>query len=154
MSTIAESIKVLFENYSKDPISSIDKLPQSGSDRMYYRIKTAKKSFIATFNKNIKENKTFVSFSKTFKNAGAPVPEIYAVNDEGNIYIQQDLGDISLLSELEKYGYDDRLFELYKKSLKSLAALQINADKELDYNSCITSKEFGQQSILSDLLYF
>ena len=41
-----------------------------------------------------------------------------------------------------------------KKSLKALAHLQINGDKNLDYAQCITSKEFGQQAILSDLLYF
>ena len=31
---------------------------------------------------------------------------------------------------------------------------RINGDKNLDYAQCITSKEFGQQAILSDLLYF
>ena len=32
--------------------------------------------------------------------------------------------------------------------------MQIKGDKNLDYNKCITSKEFGRQAIISDLLYF
>ena len=74
------------------------------------------------------------------------------MNETGNIYIQEDLGNISLLHELESSGPSDTVFELYKKSLTALAHLQIKADKQLDYNRCITSKEFGQQAIMSDLL--
>src|SRR5205085_644190 len=117
MPTPAEEIKDLFKKYSQEPISSIDKLPQSGSDRMYFRIHTADRSFIATYNKNVRENKTFINFSRQFKGVNAPVPEIYAFNDEGTIYLQQDLGDISLLNELEKYGPDEYVFNLFKKSL-------------------------------------
>ena len=32
--------------------------------------------------------------------------------------------------------------------------MQIKSDKIIDYSQCITSKEFGQQAIMSDLLYF
>src|SRR5258708_4053788 len=38
--------------------------------------------------------------------------------------------------------------------LHALAHLQINGDKGLDYEQCITSTEFGKQAIVSDLLYF
>ncbi|MES1225328.1 MAG: RNase adapter RapZ, partial [Bacteroidota bacterium] len=54
----------------------------------------------------------------------------------------------------EEYGYNDDVYTLFQKSLKALAKLQIEGDKNLDYNFSITSKEFGRQAILSDLLYF
>jgi hypothetical protein len=40
------------------------------------------------------------------------------------------------------------------KAWKELARLQIRGDEGLDYSWTITSREFGKQAILSDLLYF
>ncbi len=155
MQQVTASIKELLQQYSNNPVSRIEKIPQSGSDRIYFRVYCSdEKTFIATYSNNIKENDAFIYFSKHFKKIGAPVPEIYAVNKEHNIYIQEDFGDESLLHVLELNGQDEVSFSLFKKSLKALAHLQINGDKNLDYAQCITSKEFGQQAILSDLLYF
>lgn len=154
MQQIINSIKTLFSQYSKAAITAIEKLPQSGGDRVYFRLLTDNGNFIATYNTNIKENNTFIAFSKHFKNVDCPVPDIYAVNEDATIYIQQDFGDASLLHELETIGHTDKVYALYQKSLKELANLQINGDKGLDYNLCITSKEFGKQAIIADLLYF
>ena len=156
---IVEEIESLFRSHSNAAIVSVTKLPQSGSDRVYFRLacvgdQDAQHSIIATYNKNVKENHTFINFSRHFKNEGAPVPEIFAVNKEYTIYLQEDFGDESLLSMLEKHGHNEYVYSLYKKSLKALAYLQINADRDLDYKWCITSREFGQQAILNDLLYF
>ena len=41
-----------------------------------------------------------------------------------------------------------------RQSLRQLARLQIRGDEGLDYSKTITSREFGKQAILSDLLYF
>jgi aminoglycoside/choline kinase family phosphotransferase len=154
MQDIIEDIKRLFVSFSDEPIISVGKIPQSGSIRMYFRIVTEKNSFIATSGENIKENEVFVYFSKHFKKCGCPVPEIYAVNKEETIYIQQDFGDVSLLSKLEEFGYTDYVYSLFLQSLRQLAQLQIKGDAGLDYNHCLTSKEFGKQAILNDLLYF
>lgn len=160
MSTIIEEIKDLFSRHSNAAILSVDKLPQSGSDRFYFRVfcegthHNEQHTCIATYNHNIKENNTFINFSRHFKDCGVPVPDIYVVNEEGSIYLQQDFGNDSLLSELEQHGHNGYVYGLYKKSLKALAKLQIFADEKFDYNWCITSKEFGKQAILNDLLYF
>jgi len=155
MDHINKDIGDLFADYSKEPVLSIDKIPQSGSIRIYYRIRTAGKSFIATYGVNIKENLSFINFSRHFKTKDCPVPEIYTVNTEGTIYIQEDFGDISLLNRLEASGPSDEVYNLFRKSLKALAHLQIQGDKGMDYeNWCLTSSEFGKQAILSDLLYF
>jgi aminoglycoside/choline kinase family phosphotransferase len=155
MDHINKDISELFAAYSQEPVLSIDKIPQSGSIRIYYRIRTARGSFIATYGINIKENLSFINFSRHFKTKDCPVPEIYIVNTEGTIYIQEDFGDISLLDRLEESGPSDEVYNLFRKSLKSLAHLQIQGDKGMDYeNWCLTSSEFGKQAILSDLLYF
>jgi aminoglycoside/choline kinase family phosphotransferase len=154
MQDIIGEIKILFASFSNEPIISVGKIPQSGSIRIYFRIVTKNKSFIATYGNNIKENEVFIYFSRHFKKYDCPVPEIYAVNHEETIYIQEDFGDISLLSKLEEHGYNDYVYSLFQQSLKQLAHLQIKGDEGLDYNLCLTSKEFGKQAILSDLLYF
>ena len=155
MQQTTENIKELFKKFNATTIFRIEKIPQSGSDRTYFRIYCEnEKSYIATFSNNIKENNAFIYFSNHFKKINAPVPEVFAVNEEGNIYIQEDFGDVSLLNVLESNGQNELSLNLFKKSLNALANLQINGDKNLDYTQCITSKEFGQQAILSDLLYF
>jgi aminoglycoside/choline kinase family phosphotransferase len=155
MQSIIDSIRTLFASYNAAVVlTSIDKLPQSGSNRIYFRIHTPGGSYIATYNDNVRENRTFFYYSRHFRRAGSPVPEVLAVNEEETIYIQEDFGDVSLLNELEKQGHNDAVYSLFQRSLDELARLQIRGDHELDYNWAITSKEFGKQAILSDLLYF
>lgn len=153
--TVLETISAAFAEYQPGAEAIIDKLPQSGSDRMYFRVKFEDtRSVIATYNNNIKENDTFLNFSAHFRKCGCHVPEVYFINTQRNVYFQQDFGDLSLLNILETEGYSKRVYELFKKSLKGLAHLQIQGDKGFNYDWCITSREFGKQAIMADLLYF
>ncbi len=154
MEQVAENIKDFFQTFKSNEITSFEKLPKSGGDRIYFRIITKEKSYIATFNENIKENIAFLNFTSQLKKADAPLPEIYKVHPEQRMYIQEDFGNASLLNKLEENGLNDYVFDLFKKSLKALSLLQVKGDEKVDYNYCITSKEFGKQAILSDLLYF
>ena len=154
METVAENINAFFQSVNNEPIRLIEKLPKSGGDRMYFRVVTEKKSYIATYNENLKESETFLYFTRHFTKIKAPVPEVYYTAEDAKIYIQQDFGSVSLLNELEKYGEHEYVFDLFKKSLKALAFLQIKGIDDLDDSYCLTSKEFGKQAIMSDLLYF
>jgi len=156
MQAIIDDIKRLYADFAGggSPLTGIEKIPQSGSNRIYFRILATKASYIACSNDNVRENKTFVYYSRHFRSRGCPVPEIFAINEAYTIYIQEDFGDQSLLMELEKEGHNDRLYAFFKQSLEALARLQILGDQGLDYSWAITSREFGKQAILSDLLYF
>lgn len=154
MQAVIDNIKALFASYSPSPVTGLEKIPQSGSNRMYFRIRTDDRSYIATYNDNVQENRTFIRFSDHFRRQGCPVPEIYIVNDAYTLYLQEDFGDTSLLIELEREGHNDQLYALFQQSLAALANLQIRGDEGLDYSWTITSREFGKQAILSDLLYF
>ena len=154
MQAVIDSISQLFSAFSKDPIVSINKIPQSGSNRIYFRLLTKDSSYIVTYGNNIQENKTFVYFSRHFHSRENPVPDIYAVSDDFSIYLQEDFGDTSLLSTLEREGYTNNVYALFKRSLNALARLQIAGDEGLDYGQCLTSRELGKQAILSDMLYF
>lgn len=154
MDEVVSEIKRLIGLFEAQEIERVEKLPQSGSDRVYFRVYTSDRTFIATYNTNIKENGTFLIFSKHFNQRNLPVPDIYAVSDDKKIYIQQDLGTESLLDKLQDEGHGEQSYHLYQKSLSALAKLQIKGHDGLNYNWCLTAKEFGKQAIMSDLLYF
>lgn len=155
MEDIFGSIKNVFKQYSQNEVTKIEKIPQSGGDRQYFRIYcSTNETYIATNSNNIRENETFIYLSQQFSKITAPVPIVLATNSELTLYIQEDFGNTSLLDILEAKGPTEEVFTLYKKSLKALAHLQINGDKNINYQQCITNKAFGSQAILSDLLYF
>lgn len=149
-----EKIKELFADFSKAIINSIDKLPQAGSERHYYRLHTSDGTYIATHGANIKENETFIYFSQHFAEKELCTAELLAVNKSNSIYIQKDFGSTSLLDKLEQHGFSDEVYALYKQSLDQLALLQVKGHEGLDYKKCLTNSSFGKEAIMADLLYF
>ncbi len=154
MEAIIKHINNLYKTIHAVEWDQISKIPQSGGDRIYFRITQGEQSWIATYNLNIKENETFIYFSEHFTSKELPVPKVLAISEDRSIYIQADLGNVSLLEVLEKEGKTGHVFALFQKSLKALAKLQVEGGKGLDYSYCLTSKEFGKHSILTDLLYY
>lgn len=149
-----EEIKKVFEQFSKSPLTRMDRLPQAGSERNYFRLHTTTNTYIATYGANIKENEAFIYFSNQFQLQQLSTPQILYCSADNKIYFQQDFGDVSLLNQLEENGFSDPIYLLYKKSLQQLAQLQVKGDEVIDYSKCLTNAEFGKQAILADLLYF
>jgi aminoglycoside/choline kinase family phosphotransferase len=154
MEAILKHIENIYNTIHTQPWDRIQKIPQSGGDRIYFRISQGNHSLIATYNLNIKENQTFIYFANHFHAKGMPVPKILAVNEDYTTYLQEDVGTVSLLDVLEQEGKTEAVFLLFQKSVTALAKLQIEGAKGLDYNKCLTSKYFGKHSILTDLLYY
>ena len=144
-----------FRSWRRDGAIQIDTLQQAGSNRQYFRVHHEGHTYIATYNpNNVPENNAFIEFTRHFHRKQLAVPEILHVETERRMYLQSDLGDVSLFQIMQKEGFSERVFELFKKSLGQLASLQIEGGKNLDYNHCIGTKSFDKQAIHSDLLYF
>ncbi len=154
MQQIIDQVKQLYKEWKGQEPVSLDVLPISGSERRYFRLHSKEDSVIGTYGANIKENETFIYFSKHFQKKNLPACNILAVNNESTAYLQEDFGDISLLQQLETLGYVDVAYQLFKLSLEKLAELQVKGDEGLNYNLCLTNAEFGKQAIMADLLYF
>jgi aminoglycoside/choline kinase family phosphotransferase len=154
MQALIESVKNLYTEWKGIEPVSVDVLPISGSERRYFRVHEKDRSVIGTYGANIKENESFIYFSANFHKKKLAVPEIYAVSNDRMFYLQEDFGDVSLLSRLEAEGFSQPVYDLFKKSLQALASLQVKGDKDLDYKKCLTNKEFGKEAIMADLLYF
>jgi aminoglycoside/choline kinase family phosphotransferase len=154
MQQITDAIRDLYRKWKGEEPTSLDVLPQSGSERRYFRIFDGSNSVIGTYGANIRENETFIYFTEQFRKKELAVPSIYAVSDDKQLYLQEDFGNVSLLNKLEEGGFTQPVYDLFKQSLAALACLQVKGDKGLDYQKCLTNKEFGKQAIMADLLYF
>jgi aminoglycoside/choline kinase family phosphotransferase len=154
MQNLTEAIRDLYKQWKGTEPVSLDVLPQSGSERRYFRLYDKSSSVIGTYGANIKENETFFYFSEKFQQNDLATPRVLAVSDDKQYYLQEDFGDVSLLNKLEAGGFTQPVYDLFKKSLTELARLQVNGDNGLDYDQCLTNKEFGKQAIMADLLYF
>jgi len=147
-----------FIKWSGENVTDFSSLPLSGSYRQYFRITSKNKSAIGVYNPDKKENIAFLSFTKHFLKKGLHVPELYSDNIDSNIYLLEDLGDISLyryLSDTRKNGkFPEEILELYKKTLTELIQFQFEGGKGINYGLCYPRAKFDKQSMIWDLNYF
>lgn len=155
MQVLIDAVSQMYQNWSGQLPVQVDVLPQSGSDRRYFRLHDSQgKTVIATHGLNVQENEAFIYFAGHFRLKGLNVPEVFGVSSDTTMYLQEDLGDISLLHILEEKGYTDEVYDLFRESMRRLARLHVRGDEGLNYDKCLTNKEFGKQAIMADLLYF
>ncbi len=153
-----ESLISLYIKWSDETPYKITPLPLSGSSRKYYRIKSQNKIAIGVENSDRKENIAFIEFTKHFLKKGINVPELYDVDLENDVYLLEDLGDITLFSFLKEKrkteSFPAKLKSIYKKVLEKLPEIQIIASEGMPYVYCYPRSEFDKQSMMWDLNYF
>ena len=130
-------------------------LKASGSARKYFRVKIGDLPYIICYSKNIQENHTFINLSEYLINKNIPVPRIYGISGNYEMYILQDLGDIDLMSVLKGKNNSPDLRKKLNLILQDLVAFQTLSqnewkdivefqplDEELiryDFNYCISN---------------
>jgi len=144
----------LFYKHFNNVALEIIKLPASGSVREYYRIKSEDRQVLGAFNKDLRENNAFFSFSKHFKWLGFNVPEIYTVYDDQQHYLLEDFGDETLYKFLVENKNTPKLKEYYQKVIENLSDFQFLGFKGIDFTVCYPRKIFDRQSMMWDLNYF
>jgi aminoglycoside/choline kinase family phosphotransferase len=147
-----------YEEFSGNSDSKIVALPQSGSDRKYFRISDSGKSVIGAYNPNLEENEAFIGFTKHFISKGLPVPEVFGYLSEKSTYFLQDLGDINLFTWLQHKhdgaGFDVEAEAFYRKILDRLIDFQIRGIDGLNLDLCYPHRSFDRQSMMWDMNYF
>jgi aminoglycoside/choline kinase family phosphotransferase len=153
-----DNIQKLFKSWSGEESNNIEALPQSGSDRQYFRVSGNTKQAIAVYNIWSKENKTFISYTRHFRKIGVNLPDFFAEDRDKNIYLLEDLGDKTLLNFLESNrnndNISDKVVDLYKKALSGLAFMQIRGIKGLEIEKYHSPSSFDKQAMKWDLQYF
>lgn len=125
----------------------------SASNRSYFRINSGQETFIATYNSDLRENEAFFYLHDFFALRNVPLPELFHISKDRQVYFQQDLGDQNLLQRLKKEGLTKEVQRFYFLSLTELANMQTSA-RQLNYAKCYPRSSFDAQSVLWDLNYF
>ena len=156
--TKLELLSALFQKWSGEKASSVNKLPASGSAREYYRITGTRARAIGAINHDREENEAFIHFSSHFHEMGLAVPEIYLVDLDHHAYLQEDLGEVSLFDYIfqvrDNGDFPRSLVDIYKQVLTELQKFQISGARGLDYSVCYPRSSFDRQSMQWDLSYF
>lgn len=154
-----EELKKLYFNYTGKSVLTIDELPSSGSNRRYFRlVGDDGKPLIGVQGTSVEENIAFVEIARHFKSKGLNVPEVYAVSDNNEFYLQEDLGDDILFKATENGRTCGRFSEeemrLLKRTMEMLPDIQFKGAEGLDFSVCYPQPEFDERMISFDLNYF
>lgn len=155
---MVQALSNLFKEVFGISPSSVTPLPPSGSSRLYFRLIGQGHRAIGAYNADFRENQAFLYLSRFFREKGIRVPLIYAEDLGRNVYLQEDLGDATLLDVIENHQHDfsdqSPLPALYRQSLDQLFAIQQTGRHGLDFSLCYPRPAFDKQSVMWDLNYF
>ena len=148
----------LAHQYTGYRCADIEPLPQSGSNRLYYRIKLENHNHvIGVYNHDIRENEAFFHLTEVFTRRNIRVPSLLAIDKNRYCYLLNDLGNETLYSFLTQHrqgeDIDNECIAYYKKVLTTLPQLQMSY-QDIDFGFAYPRHSFDRQSILWDLNYF
>lgn len=156
-----ERLIQLYKSFTGITSCNCEKILGGGSNRSYYRLscQDGTSNMIGVIGTSVEENNAFIALSKHFASLSLPVPIIYAVSNDGLVYLQTDLGSTSLYDALKEgrestSGYQQQDISLLEKTIRLLPQMQIVGDKNLDYSICYPQESMDEQNILFDLYYF
>ena len=155
---IRTTVEQAFLKWSGTAPGIITRLPQSGSDRIYFRLLQGDEHVIGAYNPGRDENDAFVGFSNHFRSKGLPVPEIYVYYPEEKVYFLEDLGDSNLFTWLAQRSDEERFNSdteaLFMTIASDLVRLQTEGIVGLDLSLCYPHRSFDRQSMVWDLNYY
>ncbi len=134
---------------------SLEEIRPDGSERKFYRIRTAKKYLILMSNKNpatgknTDENSTYIYISGLFAKNHINVPEIYAISEDKTDILMRDIGMTNLQSWLNRSGLD---MEMFGKVMDT--ALRIGKIKEYEDRYIFNSRYDESFIFREECMYF
>jgi len=149
------------ERFGRRPDGILD-LAADGSQRQYFRLVwDGERTVVGAVGPDHGENRAFLAFAKAFRQAGLPVPEIHAEDQEAGVWLEEDLGDTTLFHALTaaRDARDDDAFPpdivpLYRRVLSILPRFQVEGHRVVPYRLAYPRPAFDRQSIRWDLNYF
>ena len=150
----------LFEQHFHSPVARVQPLQGQlgGSGRRIIRLADQNQRAIGILYDVREENVAFLEFSKHFRRHGLPVPEIYGEDLDHGVYLEEDLGNITLYEFLTKNRNAATIappvVEAYRKVVAILPRFQVEAGRDVNYEACYPIGSFDRQSVAWDLNYF
>ncbi len=156
-----EILERLFRSHFGESPTTILPLDGDGSARTMFRLVGSDyQTAIGVFGPEPEENRAFLSYSRSLREAGLAVPQIYAVDEPARMYLEEDLGDTTLFDALhaarmrEGGEFPASMLPVYRKVVEELPRFQVLGGAAVDYSLAHPRAAFDRQSILWDLNYF
>ena len=158
-------LRLFQERFGAVPVAS--PLDGDGSRRRMTRLRAGTTSAIGVEGPDPEENRAFLSFSRSFRAAGLPVPEVHAADEERGVYLVEDLGDLTLFRALvaarareagkgpaSPAGFPPSMLAVYRRVIEALPRVQVVGGRVADYAVAYPRAAFDRPSMLWDLNYF
>lgn len=152
--------RLFTEHFGKPPATILPMEGDGSSRKMYRLLGDGYESAIGVIGPDPEENRAFLSYSRAFRGANLPVPQIYRVDEAAGMYIEEDLGDTTLFDALSAARKRDGgdfphgILPVYRRVVEELPRFQVEGGRVVDYSVAYPRAEFDRQSILWDLNYF
>ena len=111
-------------NCFESGIRKIESLRESGSARQYYRVYLDSATVILCVSTNIGENKTFVKLTRYLLEKGISVPAIFAVSENFEYYLLEDLGNDDFLMLISGPERNEKLKKYIGEIISELVSFQ------------------------------
>jgi len=153
-------LKQLFRSYFGVEADSCQPIAGAGSNRRYSRLSSRQGfSAIGVEGTSREENEAFVYIDRHLRGKGLPVPELYAVAEDGMAYLQEDLGSESLFGAIaegrERGGhYSQNEEQLIEKAIRLLPRVQAVGAEGIDWQKCYPQPSMDDRCAMFDLNYF
>ena len=155
-----QRLKELYIEYKGVAPATVEKLPGAGSNREYFRMTgTDGSTIIGVIGTSKEENHAFIYLANHFDVRQLPTPKVLAVYYDEMVYLQEDLGTVSLFDAIkggrEAGGrYNEAEKKLLIRTIRELPNIQIRGARGLDFAQCYPQPAFDQEGVLFDLNYF
>ena len=126
-------------------------LAGAGSARRYFRSSVPHPDLghiIKVESEDSRENETFISLARMFREEGIDVPRIFEVSEDRNTYFIEELGKTDLFSLVGTIDFEP----LASEALKGLARLQTLPSEK--WEGLVDHPQFSVRQIMFDLDYF
>ncbi|MDA1194869.1 MAG: phosphotransferase [Planctomycetota bacterium] len=146
-------------------------LPGDGSRRRMVRLVAGDGStVIGVHGPDALENRAFLSFAASLRDAGLPVPRVHGANEDLGVYLVDDLGDVTLYDALRQERSAERaganghvesesrlpptIEATYRKVLTWLPRFQVLGGRAVDYSAAYPRARYDAQAMQWDCNYF
>jgi aminoglycoside/choline kinase family phosphotransferase len=118
----------------KAPTLDLVKLPGDASTRKYYRLVDGKKSNILMKMESFAEHGDklpFLAVQRSLKGAGVDVPEILGYDAKRGLILLEDLGDVTLLKNLQSVTDTSVERRMYERVIDGLVRMQVGVTQDV-----------------------